>query len=293
MVNGELKALNMSRTGKYLELVKFEHTIFALPFALASVILLYEQMPSFWRLFWVLLAFISARTVGMALNRLIDLPIDRLNPRTSQWVHARGEVSEESIKRLILFSGGIFIFSTLMINIYAFLLSPIVLFLLWFYPYAKRITYYPHLVLGAVYFLIPLAIDVSFNERISFNAIILGIAMAFWVAGFDILYALQDYEFDKRQGLKSIPVKFGIEGALLIARFFHTITFFALLGLFLRIEFLGILYLLGLFGIGLFLYYEHSLIKPHDLSKINKAFFTVNGYVSVVFLVVVLLDRLI
>ncbi|MEJ7554888.1 MAG: UbiA-like polyprenyltransferase [Aquificaceae bacterium] len=282
----------MKGAGKYLELVKFEHTIFALPFALSSVILLYEETPSLWKLFWVILAFISARTAGMALNRLIDLPIDRLNPRTSQWVHAKGEVSEENIKRLIFLSIGLFLFSAFMINIYAFLLSPLVLFFLWLYPYAKRITYYPHLVLGAVYFLIPLAIDVSFNERISLNAIILGVAMAFWVAGFDILYALQDYEFDKTHGLKSIPVRFGIENSLWIARFFHLITFFALLGLFFRIDFLGLLYLFGLFGIALFLYYEHSLVKPHDLSKINKAFFTVNGYVSVIFFIVVLLDRL-
>ncbi len=282
----------MKGAGKYLELVKFEHTIFALPFALSSVILLYEETPSLWKLFWVILAFISARTAGMALNRLIDLPIDRLNPRTSQWVHAKGEVSEENIKRLIFLSIGLFLFSAFMINIYAFLLSPLVLFFLWLYPYAKRITYYPHLVLGAVYFLIPLAIDVSFNERISHNAIILGVAMAFWVAGFDILYALQDYEFDKTHGLKSIPVRFGIENSLWIARFFHLITFFALLGLFFRIDFLGLLYLFGLFGIALFLYYEHSLVKPHDLSKINKAFFTVNGYVSVIFFIVVLLDRL-
>lgn len=282
----------MKGAGKYLELVKFEHTIFALPFALSSVILLYEETPSLWKLFWVILAFISARTAGMALNRLIDLPIDRLNPRTSQWVHAKGEVSEENIKRLIFLSIGLFLFSAFMINIYAFLLSPLVLFFLWLYPYAKRITYYPHLVLGAVYFLIPLAIDVSFNERISLNAIILGVAMAFWVAGFDILYALQDYEFDKTHGLKSIPVRFGIENSLWIARFFHLITFLALLGLFFRIDFLGLLYLFGLFGIALFLYYEHSLVKPHDLSKINKAFFTVNGYVSVIFFIVVLLDRL-
>ncbi|QID33466.1 UbiA-like polyprenyltransferase [Pampinifervens florentissimum] len=282
----------MSRTGKYLELVKFEHTIFALPFALASVVLLYEQIPSLWRLFWVLLAFISARTVGMALNRLIDLPIDRLNPRTSQWVHARGEVSEKDIKRLILISSGLFLLSSLMINLYAFLLAPVVLLLLWLYPYGKRITYYPHLLLGAVYFLIPLAIDISFNEHVSFNAIILGFAMASWVAGFDILYALQDYQFDREQGLKSIPVKFGIEGALWIARLFHFITFLALLILLFRVDFLGFAYLLGLLGIAMFLYYEHSLIKPYDLSKINKAFFTVNGYISVVFFFVVLLDRI-
>ena len=119
---------------KYLELTKFEHTIFALPFALASLTILYENMPSFWKLFWVILAFISARTAGMALNRLIDLPIDELNPRTKNWVHARGEVSKEEIKRLIILSSGLFLFSSLMINLYAFLLSPIVLFLLWLYP---------------------------------------------------------------------------------------------------------------------------------------------------------------
>jgi 4-hydroxybenzoate polyprenyltransferase len=277
---------------KYLELTKFEHTIFALPFALASLTILYENMPSFWKLFWVILAFISARTAGMALNRLIDLPIDELNPRTKNWVHARGEVSKEEIKRLIILSSGLFLFSSLMINLYAFLLSPIVLFLLWLYPYAKRITYYPHLVLGMVYLLIPLAIDVSFNERFSLNALILGLAMGSWVAGFDILYALQDYDFDKSHGLKSIPVKFGIDGALFISRGLHLLTFLFLFLLVFMVEFLGPLYLLGLLAIAGFLYYEHSLIKPYDLSKINKAFFTVNGYISIVFFLVVLLDRL-
>ncbi|MFN3870510.1 MAG: UbiA-like polyprenyltransferase [Aquificaceae bacterium] len=276
---------------KYIELTKFEHTIFALPFALASLVILYKGMPSLWKLFWMLSAFISARTAGMALNRLIDLPIDRLNPRTKDWVHAKGEVSQEEIKRLIFISSLIFLFSALMINFYAFLLAPIVLFLLWFYPYAKRITYYPHLVLGMVYLLIPMAVDIAFNERVSLTAIILGLAMGFWVAGFDILYALQDYQFDKSHGLKSIPVKFGIEGSLIIARFFHVLTFFFLLLLLFKVEFLGFLYLLGLLAIGGFLYYEHSLIKPYDLSKINKAFFTVNGYISIAFFLVVLLNR--
>ncbi len=277
---------------KYLSLTKFEHTLFALPFALASVVLLYEGFPSLWRLFWILLAFISARTAGMALNRLIDLPYDRLNPRTAGWVHARGDVSEAQIKRLIILSSSVFVFSCLMINLYAFLLSPVVLFLLWLYPYAKRITYYPHLVLGAVYFLVPLAVDVSLNEHLSLNAVLLGLAMGFWVAGFDILYALQDYDFDIKHGLKSIPVKHGIEGALLFARAFHLLTFIFMLSLLFRVEFLGIIYLLGLLAVGLFLYYEHTLIKPHDLSKVNKAFFTINGYISLVFLFVVLADRL-
>lgn len=277
---------------KYLELTRFEHTLFALPFALASLVLLYERMPSLWKLFWVLLAFISARTSGMALNRLVDLPIDRLNPRTKEWVHARGEVSQEEIRRLVLLSSGLFLLSCLFINFYTFLLAPVVLFLLWLYPYSKRFTHYPHLVLGGIYLLIPLAIDLSFNQSLSLNALLLGIAMGFWVAGFDILYALQDYEFDREQGLKSIPVKFGIEGAILISRFFHFLTFLFLLLILFRVDFLGPLYLVGLLVIGGFLYYEHSLIKPQDLSKINKAFFTVNGYISLVFFFVVLLDRL-
>ena len=179
-----------------------------------------------------------------------------------------------------------------MINLLTFLLAPLVVLLLWFYPYAKRSTYYPHLVLGFVYFLIPLAVDTAFNETISKTALLLGVGMAFWVAGFDVLYALQDYEFDRAYNLKSIPVKYGVGGALKIARFFHAITFFSLFTLLFVVDFLGSIYLLGLLVLGLFLVYEHSLIKEHDLSNINKAFFTVNGYVSVIYFLTVLLDRL-
>ncbi len=273
----------------YAELVKFEHTIFALPFALASVVILYETFPGFWTLLWIVVALISARTAGMALNRYIDLPIDALNPRTRNWVHVSGKVSLDEIKKLILSSSLLFFVSTLFINLYAFLLSPVVLFLLWLYPYSKRFTNYPHLVLGSVYFLIPLGVDIALNSTISLNAILLGLAMAFWVAGFDILYALQDYEFDKSHGIGSIPVKYGIEKALYIARFFHLLTFFFLL--ILGIKNLGAIYLIGLLGIAAFLVYEHKLIKPDDLSKINKAFFTTNGYISILFFIIVLLDR--
>ena len=275
----------------YAELTKFEHTIFALPFLLSSVVLLVDEFPSLWKLFWIISAFVSARTLGMALNRLIDLPIDKLNPRTAGWVHVRGELSQESIKRFALLSGAFFLFSCLMINLLTFLLAPVVVLLLWFYPYAKRITYYPHLVLGLVYFLIPIAVDVAISENISLVSLMLGVGMAFWVAGFDILYSLQDYEFDKRHGIKSIPVKHGIGNALKIARIFHLITFVALFLLVFMVEFLGILYLLGLAVLGGFLVYEHLLVKD-DLSKINKAFFTVNGYISVLYFLTVLLDRL-
>jgi len=164
------------------------------------------------------------------------------------------------------------------------------LFLLWLYPYSKRFTYYPHLVLGAVYFLIPLGVDIALNSRISLDAVLLGFAMAFWVSGFDILYALQDLEFDLSHGVKSIPVKYGVEKALKISKLFHTFTFIFLL--ILGLKSLGLIYLLGLIAIAFFLVYEHSLIKPNDLSKVNKAFFTTNGYISILFFIIVLLDRL-
>ncbi len=283
----------MGKLKAYAELVKFEHTIFALPFALASVLILYERFPSLWQIFWIVVALVSARTTGMAFNRLIDEPYDRLNPRTKNWPLVKGEVSKEEVKRLILISSAVFVFASLMLSWLAFLLSPVVIFLLWFYPQAKRITYYPHFILGLVYFLIPVAVDIALNERVSLEALVLGIAMGSWVAGFDILYALQDYEFDRSVGLKSIPVKFGIEKAIKIARLSHVVTFLSLLALGFLDGRLGFIYFTGLILIALFLVYEHSLIKPNDLSKINKAFFTVNGWISVAFFFVVLLDVLI
>lgn len=282
----------MERLRHYAELVKFEHTIFALPFALASVLILAEEFPSFWRLFWIVVALVSARTLGMAFNRLIDKPYDALNPRSRDWPLVSGKLSEEDVKKLILLSGGIFVLSTLMINFLAFLLSPVVILLLWLYPYSKRFTHFPHLVLGLVYFLIPVAVDVALNASISVQAVLLGIAMASWVSGFDILYSLQDYEFDREHGLKSVPVRFGIENSLRISRGLHLTTLFALLVLGFISSKLGFVYFLGVISLSFFLAYEHSLIKPYDLSKVNKAFFTVNGYVSIVFFITVLIDYL-
>jgi len=282
----------MGKLRDYAELVKFEHTIFALPFALASVLLLVEELPSLWKLIWIVVALVSARTLGMAFNRLIDEPYDRMNPRSRDWPLVSGALSREDVKRLILLSAGVFVFSTLLINFLAFLLSPVVILLLWLYPYSKRFTYFPHFVLGLVYFLIPVAVDIALNASVSGESFVLGLAMASWVSGFDILYALQDYEFDKEHGLKSVPVRFGIEGSLKLARVLHSITFLSLLAVGLVDERMGTLYTLGLFLLAGFLLYEHRLIKPEDLSKINKAFFTVNGYVSIVFFLTVLLDYL-
>jgi len=275
-----------------LEVIKFEHTIFALPFALSSLLLLVNKPPSPTKVVLIILALIFARTAGMAFNRWFDFDIDQKNPRTKNWAHIRGEISLETVKLTAIFSSAAFIVTAALINNLALLLSPIVIFLLWFYPLAKRITYSPHAVLGLVYFLIPVAVDVAVNERVSLLALLLGFAMASWVFGFDILYALQDYEFDKKHGVKSLPVKLGIKNAIKVARLSHLLTFLSLLSVGFLHPKMGTIYFLGVLLLALFLIYEHSLIKPNDLSKLNKAFFTVNGWISVVYFLVVLLDYL-
>ncbi len=282
--------MSTHRLKTYAELVKLEHTVFALPFALAGVFIMAEGFPSWSRILWILVALVGARTLGMALNRLIDRDYDARNPRTKSWVHVRGDVSVKEIWGIIILSSAVFLLSAYMINTLAFILSPIVIAILVLYPYAKRFTYFPHLFLALVYLLIPVAVDVALNERVSVLAVVLGTAMATWVAGFDALYALQDYEFDRSEGLKSVAVKLGKEGAIKFARGMHILTLICLILVGLISERLSVIYFLGLLPITLFLIYEHRLVKPTDLSKLNKAFFTVNGYVSIAFFLVVLAD---
>jgi len=280
----------MQKVKALADTIKFEHTIFALPFALASLLLLVDHIPPLSKIVLIILALVLARTAGMAFNRWLDYEIDKKNPRTRNWAHIRGEIPLEWVKLLAVFSSAAFIVVSALINTLAFILSPVVVFLLWFYPLAKRITHFPHLVLGVVYFLIPVAVDIAVNGRVSLLAVVLGLAMATWVAGFDILYALQDYEFDKRHGVKSLPVKLGIEGAIRVARMLHLLTFIFLLLVGVLHPKMGVIYFVGLLLLAAFLLYEHRLVKPNDLSKVNKAFFTVNGWVSVLYFLIVLLD---
>lgn len=282
----------MQKLKLYSELLKLEHTIFALPFGLASLLILYKNFPCWEKILYILFALISARTLGMALNRLIDKPFDEKNPRTRFWPHVQGLVKDQEIKLIILLSALFFVFFCYKINYLAFYLSPVVIISLFIYPFAKRFTYFSHFFLGLVYFLIPIAIDVALNEKISLIAIFLGIAMACWVSGFDILYSLQDLEFDRITGLKSIPVKFGIGKSLKIAKLLHLITFFSLLLSGYLYPKATWIYFIGLILIALFLAYEHSLIKENDLSKINKAFFTTNGFISIIFFLVICLNNL-
>lgn len=273
----------------YLELVKFSHTVFALPFALASVFMVEKGLPNVEKIFWIIIALVFARTAGMAFNRYIDLPIDKLNPRSKNWASVSGKVKPREIMLVGVVSSVGFMYASYKLNMLAFWLSPVVILLLLLYPAGKRFTNYVHLILGSVYFLIPVAVSIALKGYVELSMIFLGIGMAFWVAGFDILYALQDYEFDRKHNIHSIPAKYGIGKSLVISRFFHGITFISILiaG---YLSGMKAVYFIGVFILSIFLIYEHTLIKENDLSKINKAFFTVNGFVSIIFFVFVLLD---
>lgn len=273
----------------YLELIKFSHTIFAIPFGLSAVFIIQNGIPSVEKIFWILMALIFARTAGMAFNRYIDVPIDKMNPRTKNWPSAKGEVKPWEMMALGVVSSILFMYCAYMLNMLAFWLSPVVILLLLIYPAGKRFTQYVHLILGAVYFLIPVAVSIALKGYVEISAVMLGLAMAFWVSGFDILYALQDYEFDRSFGIYSIPAKYGVKKALLIARVFHLLTFIFIL-LTGTMANLGVIYFIGVFVLSGFLLYEHLLIKENDLSKINKAFFTVNGFVSIIYMIFVIAD---
>jgi len=273
----------------YAQLVKFEHTIFALPFVFAAVFIVEKDLPPVEKLFWILIAAISGRTAGMSFNRFFDLPFDRLNPRTKNWVSVTGAVKAGEILLLAVLSCAVLVFSAYQLNKLAFYLSPVAILLLIIYPLGKRFTEFVHLILGAVYFIIPIAVSVALKGQIEISTIFLGLGMAFWVAGFDIFYALQDIDFDRKAGVHSIPAKFGVKKAILFARFFHLLTFVFLIltGYFAG---LGYIYYAGLLILTGFLIYEHTLIKENDLSKLNMAFFTINGYISIMYMVVVILD---
>ncbi len=279
----------MSNLKEIKDLIRFEHTIFALPFGISAFLLLSHGF-SLWKFILIIFALVLVRTDAMTMNRLSDLDLDRLNPRTKNWPHATGAVSEFEMKLIIFSTSYIFMFVSLLLNHLAFLLSPVVLLSIYAYPKAKRFTYMPHIFLGLVYFLIPIGTDIALNAHVSKEAFLLGLAMCFWVAGFDMLYALQDYGFDVEHDVKSIAVWLGKEGAINTARIFHIITFICLFLIYFVDHRLGILYLIGLMGIAGFLVYEHRLIKPDDLSKLNKAFFTVNGYISIVFMLLIMLS---
>ncbi len=265
-----------------VEALRLEHTIFALPFAYVGVWAAAEGNPS-WRVVgWVTLAMVGARTAGMALNRLIDLPIDRKNPRTKNWPVPSGRVKPSLLILLTTAALAIFLVAAWKLNPLCAKLSPVALVLLVLYPTMKRFTWACHFWLGLVLASAPAAGWLAVTGKMELELIPLFLGVFFWVSGFDILYALLDIDFDRREGVYSIPGRFGLSPALWISRSAHLMALLAFGWFGIVMEFRGWFWAGWLLIAGL-LTYEHRLVGPGRLEKINKAFFTVNGWVSVLF----------
>jgi len=274
---------------KYLELVKFSHTIFSIPFILIAMIVASDGWFG-WRLLILgILAAISARNFAMAVNRLVDKDIDAKNERTKFRISVTGEISEKEIKLFIFANALIFVGVSYLINPLAFKLSIPILFILGFYSYVKRFSEYVHLILGISLGLAPIAGVIAVSEEIPCWSVFLSLGVMFWVAGFDILYSLQDMEFDKKENLYSIPAKIGEEASLLISEMFHlfSVVFWLLFVIYAKLGFFA--YLAVLIS-AIMLYYEHKLVKK-DFRNIPKAFFDVNGFLGIIFLVLIILDK--
>ena len=274
-----------------LEMIKWEHSVFALPFALCGALLAAHGLPSANQLFWIIVCMISARSAAMAFNRLADNKIDAANPRTHMRALPAGLLSQRFVALFVAVSCAIFVVSAAMLNRLTLLLSPAALAVLLLYSYTKRFTRWSHLVLGFALGIAPAAAWIAVQGTLDIRILLLTLAVTFWVGGFDVLYACQDYEFDSQAGLFSLPRSVGIPGALLIARVMHALMLLLLLALLLVFG-LGKLAFVGVAAVGLLLFYEHSLLSSSDLSRLNAAFFTMNGVIAVVFLIFIAADVL-
>lgn len=270
-----------------LEMIKFEHSVFALPFALTGALLGAREIHlSGWtfagKLGWIVLAMVGARSAAMAFNRILDAEIDARNPRTKMRHLPAGLLSPGFAWGFVTVSVLIFLFAARALNPLCLKLAPVALGVVFFYSYTKRFTSFSHLILGFSLGIAPAAAWIAVTGSLDPKILWLTAAVTFWTAGFDIIYSCQDYEFDQIAGLFSLPKRFGIAGALWIARLFHVVMVGCLVALSLSFD-LGWLSFAGIAAVVALLLYEHSLVKADDLSRVNAAFFTVNGYVSVLF----------
>ena len=274
-----------------LEMIKFEHTVFALPFALLSAILAAGGWPEAPKLFWIVVAMVGARSAAMAFNRLADQQIDAENPRTKMRALPAGELTASFAVLFTVASAALFLGAAWKLNPLCFKLSVPVLAILFFYSYTKRFTSYSHLVLGFCLGMAPLGSWIAVRGDVRLTPVLLCVIVMLWTAGFDIIYACQDVEFDRRKDLFSLPKWLGVRTALNVSSTMHVLMLILLVAL-LTLERLGWVSFAGTLLVAVLLWYEHSLVRPEDLSKVNAAFFTVNGCISVLLLLAVGLDRL-
>ncbi|MCC6347040.1 MAG: UbiA family prenyltransferase [Nitrospirales bacterium] len=264
----------------YGRMIKITHSVFALPFAFTGAILAASGAPSPEKLFWIAVAMVGARSGAMGLNRIIDRKIDAENPRTADREIPAGAIRVRDAALFTALSFAVLLFAASMLNPLCLALSPLALAVLFLYSYTKRFTWAAHFVLGIAISAAPLGAWIAVRGTFDAEILPLGLAVVFWLAGFDVLYALQDVEFDRSYGLHSIPQRFGTGRALLLARIFHGVTW-ALLCLTGVLFSLNFFYWTGMAFVAGLLLYEHSLVKPHDLSRLNRAFFNMNGYISI------------
>jgi 4-hydroxybenzoate polyprenyltransferase len=279
------------RTVVALEMIKWEHSIFALPFALTAAVLAAGGWPKVSVLCWIIVCMVSARTAAMAFNRLADAELDAANPRTAMRALPAGELSKGFVIAFVTVSAAVFVLGAAMLNRLTLELAPVALGVVLAYSYMKRVTRWSHLVLGLALGIAPSAAWIAVRGTLDLRIVVLTAAVLLWVGGFDVLYACQDFEHDRRVGLNSVPAAFGVETAFWIARAMHV----AMIGLlfwlaevfgFGKIAMVGISVVTGL------LIYEHSLISPKNLRRMDAAFFTLNGIISVVFFAFVAADTL-
>jgi 4-hydroxybenzoate polyprenyltransferase len=267
-----------------LEMIKFEHTVFALPFALIGALLAGRGLPTFAQLGWILAAMVGARSAAMGFNRIVDLRFDRLNPRTQGRALPAGALSVGFAIAFVSVSSALFIFSAWRLNPLCFYLSFPALAILFFYSFTKRFTAFSHLFLGAAIGMAPTAAWLAIRGEFAWTPVLLSAAVMFWVAGFDVIYALQDVEFDRKTRLFSLPARWGVSRALMVSSVFHMLTV-ALLVMAAAATDLGAIAYAGIAVVAGVLFWEHQIVKPDDLSRINVAFFNLNGYVGILLLI--------
>ncbi|HKR15650.1 MAG TPA: UbiA-like polyprenyltransferase [Pyrinomonadaceae bacterium] len=275
----------IKNTRTTLEMIKIEHTLFALPFAFLGALLAARGLPTVWQVLWIVVAMVGARSTAMAFNRLADRHIDARNPRTASRALPAGLLSVGFVWAFIIISAALFLVAAAMLNRLTLILAPIALASVLLYSLTKRWTQFSHIVLGWCLSIAPtgawIAVRGEFGSPVP---LILSLVVLLWTAGFDILYACQDYDFDRREGLRSIPARFGIARALWIARGLHAAAFLALVCLYLLTG-LGPVAFAGVIATGALLVYQHRLVRADDLQRLNAAFFTTNAFVSVILLV--------
>ena len=272
-----------------LEMIKFEHSVFALPFALTGALLAVREggldVRALWgKLLWIVVAMVGARSAAMTFNRLIDAEIDARNPRTRMRHIPAGLLSAAFGWSFVALSSLVFIYAARELNPLCFKLAPLALGVVFFYSFTKRFTTLSHLVLGFALGVAPAAAWIAVRGSLDPRILWLTAAVTLWTAGFDIIYSCQDYEFDVAESLFSLPRKIGVARALRVSQLLHILMLVCLIALVNALD-LGPLSVAGIVAVGLLLVYEHSLVKPDDLSRVNAAFFTMNGWVSVLFFV--------